>query len=81
MRGDKVIVRTYGDEPKIVRVWEVLPDIVLVCSEENYRILGSGRIGLWPVGFPKEDVFRYNPQQDTILNIPNRWKELELYAQ
>jgi hypothetical protein len=81
MKGDKVIVRTYGDEPKMVRVWEVTPTTVFVCSEENYETLLRGEEGLLPVGFPKEYVFRYNPKQDAILNSSTIWNELILYAQ
>jgi len=81
MKGDKVVVRAYGDEPKIVRVWEVTQTTVFICSEENYEILSRGKDGLLPVGFPKECVFRYNPKQNTILNTPSIWNELVPYAQ
>ena len=78
MRGDKVIVRAYGDEPKIVRVWDVLQNTVLVCSEENYHTLVNGKDGLWPVGFPKEYVFRYNPKIN--LTNPVNWEQLNTYG-
>lgn len=80
MKGDKVIVRSFGNKPLVRRVWEVAQDVVFICSEENYIALSSGKAGLLPVGFPKEFVFRYNPKQDAVLNTPNVWNRLELYV-
>jgi hypothetical protein len=71
MRGDQVVVRTAGGEPRLVRVWDVAGEVVLICSEENYQTLVSGKEGLWPVGFPKKDVFGYNPSQEKMLR---NWK-------
>jgi hypothetical protein len=81
MKGDKVIVRSYGNKALVRLVWEVTPDTVFICSEENYRALTDGKIGLWPVGFSKEDVFQYSIKAETLLASPTAWKELVPYAQ
>ena len=83
MKGDTVVVRAFGGEPKIVRVWEIKEGFILICSEENYETLRNGSKGLMPVGIPKNDVFRYNPSQEKLLKNwqrdPDLWKHLVSY--
>jgi hypothetical protein len=85
MRGEQVIVRALGGEPLIRRVWEVFPDAIYICSEEGYEKLIAGD-GWMPVGFPREDVFRYDPSMmeallenwhsdSTVWNRLTLWKE------
>jgi hypothetical protein len=84
MKGDLVIARAFGGKPNIVRVWEVTQKVILICSEENYQILVNGKKGLFPVGVPREDVFRYNPSQEKMLRNwqrdPDLWKHLVNYV-
>jgi hypothetical protein len=84
MKGDKVVIRTFGGEPRIVRVWEIAEKVIAICSEENYQSLVNGNDGLSPVGFPKKDVFRYNPSQEKMLknwrNDPALWAHLSSYV-
>jgi hypothetical protein len=77
MKGDIVIVRSFGDKPLVRRVWEVTSEIVFICSEENYNVLSSGKEGLLPVGFPREYVYRYNPKMNTSNQIS--WDKLTVY--
>jgi hypothetical protein len=53
-------------------------------SEEHYQNLFNGKPGLWPVGFPKGDVFRYNSSQENFLknwqNDPALWDHLVSYV-
>ena len=84
MKSDLVIVRSYGHEPKLARVWEISKKVIFVCSEGNYQNLANGKPGLWPVGFLKDDVFRYNSSQDNLLknwqNDPALWEHLVSYV-
>ena len=84
MEGDMVVVRAFGGEPKISRVWKIGNGFIFVCSEANYQTLRSGKRGLWPVGIPNEDVFQYNPKHDNILknwrNDPHLWEHLANYV-
>ncbi len=78
MKGDMVIVRSYGGEPKVLRIWEIAQDVIFVCSEENFNVLSDGGEGFWPVGVPKEDVFRYNPK--VTLTDSMNWDQLNVYG-
>jgi hypothetical protein len=77
MKGDKVIVRAFRNKPLVRRVWEVTPEAVFICSEENYQTLASGKDGLLPVGFPREYVYRYNAK----INLDQiSWNQLSQYT-
>jgi len=78
MKGDKVIVRSFGDKPLVRMVWEITSSAVFICTEENFSALSRGNNGLWPVGFPKECVYRYNPKIN--LNAPIVWDQLTVYG-
>jgi hypothetical protein len=58
---DTVIVRAYRGEPLARRVWEATPEAVYICTEERFQML-EARMRVWPAtGFPREDVFVYDP--------------------
>ena len=67
MRGEQVVVRAYGDEALVRRVWDASQHAVFIVSEENFKLLSAGRPGLWPVGFPRRDVFPYDEAVDALL--------------
>jgi len=81
-KGEIVVVRTYGNRPEICRVWEIAPDVIYICSEENYHILVEGGEGLWPVGIPKGDVFCYDPSLDieSCKEDSKLWDKLYSYG-
>jgi len=60
MRGEQVVVRAYGDEALVRRVWDAGEHAVFIVSEQNFWALSAGRAGLWPVGFRRRDVFCYD---------------------
>lgn len=78
MKGDKVIVRAFRNKALVRIVWEVVSDVVFICSEENYNALSNGKNGLLPVGFPREYVYRYNPKIDLSTQV--QWDKLSAYA-
>jgi hypothetical protein len=62
MRGDIVIVRAYRNKPLVRRVWETDNQLIFLVNEAEFRSLMDGHekpVGL--IGFPKEDVFKYDP--------------------
>jgi hypothetical protein len=61
MRGELVIVRAHGGKPLVRRLWDIDEQAVYICNEENFGRLVEGLHGLWPVGFPRDDVFVYDP--------------------
>lgn len=67
-RGEQVVVRTFGGYPRVRRFWAIDPPACLVVEDEWLRLIEEGD-ETWAVGFPLEDVFRYDP----ALNMdPNR---------
>lgn len=61
MRGERVIVRSFGDRPLVRRVWAADEHSVYISAEGEYQKLSRGEEALLPVGFPREDVFRFDP--------------------
>lgn len=62
MQGDLVIVRAYGNVPLVRRVWDEEKNGVYITDDEGLRRLREGDTEVWPVGFPREDVFKFDPE-------------------
>jgi len=71
MRGDKVIVRAFGGEPLIRLIWNVYPDIIDICDEEGYQRLLAGESWI-PIGFPRKDIFQYDP--GVVEELMREWR-------
>lgn len=83
MKGEKVIVRAFGDEPLLRVVWEVLPGVVLITTAEQFEMLKQKQRDTKPLGFPAEDVFYYDEAQwAAFTKHPQswNWKRLRLYT-
>lgn len=80
MRGDKVIVRSFGDRPLIRRVWCVQDGVVYICNERNFsKVLGSNISNVNCTGFPADDVFQYDETRvvdETKPAPPGFWEKL-----
>ena len=57
LRGELVIVRTFGGKLVECRVWDVGEAVVYVTNDEEFDKLIAGKPALDPIGFPKEDIF------------------------
>lgn len=80
MKGDFVIVRAFGGEALVRRVWEVAGNTVFISAPEQYARLAEGQEALWPVGFPRRDVFHYDPALAGPITSGNiDWRELRPY--
>jgi hypothetical protein len=82
MRGEQVVVRAFGDEALVRRVWDVSERAVFIVSDQNFRALSAGRPGLWPVGFFRRDVFRFDETVTALVasssaENPLDWDQLE----
>lgn len=62
MRGELVIVRSYGGRPLLRRVWDVGRNVVYITNDEQLGRLTQGLPASMPIGFPMEDVFAYDPE-------------------
>jgi hypothetical protein len=85
MRGELVIVRTYGDRPEIRRIWDMDENAIYITNDEQFKLLTGGREGLF-IGFPRQDVFKYN--QMLAASMENlckekkwRWNKLTPYGE
>lgn len=61
MRGQKVVVRAFGGKALVRRVWVADEDAVYVFDEQEFVLAVRGQQTLLPVGFPRKDVFEYEP--------------------
>lgn len=79
MRGETVIVRAFGGKPLIKKVWSLGARVVYLTDAEEMEKLLAGMVALPPIGFPKEDVFKYDPDVASNLERIN-WSELSNWA-
>jgi hypothetical protein len=84
MRGDQVIVRAFEGEPLVRRIWKVHPDAIDICDNNGYQRLLAGEFWM-PIGFPRRDVFRYDPEILEKLMAewrvnPAVWENLTVWA-
>ena len=62
----QVIVRAYGNEPLIRRVWSTASKIIYITTDANDD----------PIGFPREDVFKFDNElavKMKRLNDSGKW--------
>jgi hypothetical protein len=67
MRGEKIIVRAWGDRPLVRVVWDICDQTVLVTNEEGLVLLENGAEAPMPIGFRFCDVFIYD--EDRVEKI------------
>jgi len=85
MRGEKVIVRAFDGEPLVRLIWDVAPKTVYICNEEGYQRLLAGEPWM-PIGFPRKDVFQYDPAVAERLTMnwrgdPSIWENLAVWVE
>ena len=69
MRGDLVIVRAFGGVPLVRRVWEEVERGVYITDDTHLKRLLAGENGaIQPVGFPREDVFKFDPEIAAVMD-------------
>lgn len=68
MRGDFVIVRAFGNIPLIRRLWDEGDYCVYITNDEQYQLLNEGNGSIGPIGFPREDVFKYDSELASSMN-------------
>jgi hypothetical protein len=68
MRGETVIVRAFGGKPLLKKVWSVGARVVYLLDETDLEKMLAGGESVQPIGFPKEDVFKYDAAMAGILS-------------
>lgn len=74
MKGEKVIVKASGNKALLKTVWDCDDRLVYIVNNDEYDEAISGNRKAIPVGFPIEDVYMYNHDDD--MNKIN-WKNLK----
>lgn len=69
MRGDLVILKSYGNEPLARRVWDENDNTVFVTNDEQLNKLLMREDAIAPIGFKREFVFRYDPLIAETMDI------------
>ena len=54
MRGDFVIVRSYGELPLIRRIWDEDEKGVYITDDIHLKLLLDGKDALQPIRYPRE---------------------------
>jgi hypothetical protein len=81
MKGDFVVLRAY-DGPVVRRVVEVVGDVVYIASDDQFSLIASGLPSVEPVGFPRRDVFQYDPELEKDISRGKvEWQRLTPYTQ
>lgn len=83
MRGEIVVVRAYRGKALVRRVWGADNQLVFLVEDSHFKSLIEGQesaVGL--IGFPKEDVFKYDLKMAKEINDPSSrehfsWDKLE----
>lgn len=68
MRGELVIVRAFGGVPLVRRIWEEAGQGVYITTDTIFEKLLAGDNKFQPVGFSREDVFRFDPKIAMAMN-------------
>ena len=69
MQGDLVIVRAFRGRPLVRRVWEEVKHGVYITDDTHFQRLLAGEKDSQPIGFPREDVFRYDPELAKEMDV------------
>lgn len=79
--GDRVIVRADGGIPLVRRVWQANERTVYVTDDATFTKLQAGQDAPLAIGFPREDVFGYEPEVAARIGRGRfDWASLSRYA-
>jgi hypothetical protein len=70
MKGQLVVVKDVNGVPLVRRLWDCSASGAYILSEEEWEKKMSGQQSLDPVGFPMNDVFRYDENAKAALLSP-----------
>ncbi len=80
MRGERVIVRADGGVPLVRRVWGTDERAVYITDDTTLAKLQAGANAPFPIGFPREDVFRFEGEAAARIGRPGwEWSSLSRY--
>ena len=75
MKGELIILRAFGGQPLIRRIFEISDKAIYVTNDLRQDSLVS-------VGFPREDVFKYDPKLAKLINTDKwDWNKLKKWSE
>ncbi len=77
MRGELVIVRTHNNRPLVRKVWSTDEKAVYITNDETFEQLLKGSRDVMPVGFSKDDIFKYDPALIEEISLFNESKAFD----
>lgn len=81
MRGQTVIVRADGGTPLVRKIWQVDDQAVYITDDATLAKLAQGQDAPFPIGFPPEDVFEYEPEAAARIGRPDwSWSTLSRWG-
>jgi hypothetical protein len=80
MKADKVVLRVFGGEAAIGVVVAATPETVAIHSPDQFDLSAAGNASLFPIGFPRADVFEYDQCAVAVVaDRPIKWSALRAY--
>ena len=67
MKGELVVVRSFGGGAATMRVWRESESYVSLVPTDEFERLAAGKSELQPVGFLRSDVFRHDSENPPKL--------------
>lgn len=81
MKGELVLAKAFDGRPLVRRLWEKRGMVTLICGEQQFAKLCEGAAeDVIPIGFPAEEVFRYEPELATELEAAFESKDRQRLA-
>jgi len=77
MSTQLVIVKCFGNVPKVNKIVYSLEKTVFVTSATEFEAIKSGQSNLFPIGFRREDVFEYRGED---ISKELDWKTLKPWS-
>ena len=82
IRGEMVLVRTFGDRPVVRRVWDSAKGLIYICSDKQFDMMANGEDSPPPIGFPANDVYCYDEVSKKFLSSDGHmdWTKLNPFV-
>ena len=80
MKGQQVVVRAFGGEALIRRVWSADDVAVYITDDKQLGLLLAGKEAIQPIGIHRRDVFKFRSEKvGELVSGTVAWSEMELW--
>ncbi|MGI9107676.1 MAG: hypothetical protein ACR2G4_15670 [Pyrinomonadaceae bacterium] len=91
MQGEDILIRAFRGVPLTRKVWDIGERVVYATDAKGLERLSAGLSAPPPIGFPKEDVFKFDERlykrlqgaikRHDTLNLSGIWSEAKPYLE